>query len=319
MARLPNPIRREEHALRLWARSFLPYQQRWLAEIAAIAFCVKARQIGFSHTTAGLAVKEALTQHSTNTVLSASQELSDEVLAKAAGHARTLRRLGYEAANPIAISRSRIVFPNGGRVIALAANPRTARSWSGNVYFDEAAYHDDFDGIWDAAGAMAIRGSYKIRIVSTPNGAQGLFYKWATQPPKGWSTHWVTVDDAIRQGMHVDIDRLWMLAGGDERIFAQWASARDSAHSARWCARRESCSAGRRCTSIRRESARRWLRSLSRNGANTRSSPSPSPRPKRKTWRRGRCAGSAMIACGSRALTTAGSACMPTQSLFVAS
>src|SRR5262245_5975275 len=137
MPRLGHEKPTPEQALRLWARSFLPYQQRWLAEIAAIALCVKARQIGFSHTTAGLAVKEALTQHSTNIVLSASQELSDEVLTKAAGHARTLRRLGYEAANPIAVSRSRIVFPNGGRVIALAANPRTARSFTGNVYFDE--------------------------------------------------------------------------------------------------------------------------------------------------------------------------------------
>jgi phage FluMu gp28-like protein len=193
-----------------------------MGETSLIAACIKARQIGFSHATAGDAVKEALTQHSTNIILSASQELSDEVLLKAKGHARVLAKLGYPDATPSAESSTRIVFPNGGRVIALPANPRTARSFTGNVYFDEAAYHNDFQAIWDAAGAMAIRRNFKIRVISTPNGATGLFHDWATNPPKGWAVHEVTVDQAINEGMRVKIERLWELAGGDERIFAQW-------------------------------------------------------------------------------------------------
>jgi phage FluMu gp28-like protein len=118
---------RQEQALRLWARSFLPYQRRLMAETADIALWIKARQIGFSHTVAGDAVRRALTEHSTNIVLSASQELSTEVLDKAKAHARVLQRLGYDAAEPVIANATRIAFANGGRVIALPANPRTAR------------------------------------------------------------------------------------------------------------------------------------------------------------------------------------------------
>jgi phage FluMu gp28-like protein len=194
-----------------------------MAAVAAIAIWVKARQIGFSHTIAADAVRRALTEHSTNIILSASQELSTEVLNKAKAHARVLMRFGYEAAKPIISNASRIVFGNGGRVIALPANPRTARSYTGNVYFDEAAYHADLRAIWDAAAAMSTRGASSIiRIVSTPNGAQGLYYDWVTHLPEGWVLDQVTVDEAIRQGMRVDLDRLWQLAGGDERIFQQW-------------------------------------------------------------------------------------------------
>lgn len=212
----------EENALRMWARTFLPYQRRWLAEQATIALAIKARQIGFSHTTAAWHVMRALTEGSTNIIISASQSLSDEVLGKVKAHCRVLRRFGCEAANPVQVSASRVTFANGGRIISLPSSPRTARSWTGHVTFDEAAYHNDLQAVWDAAAAMASRGSHLIRIVSTPNGAVGPFYQWATRPPSGWAIHRVTIEQAQREGMRVDLGKLWDLAGHDERVFAQW-------------------------------------------------------------------------------------------------
>lgn len=219
---------RVRQAFRLWRETFAPYQYELLSEESAIALWVKARQIGFSHSIAGDAVKNALLEGSTNIILSASQELASEVLEKAKLHAVVLRRLGLErmATTPVS-NATRICFPNGGRVIALPASKRTARSFTGHVYFDEFAYHDDPKGIWDAAAAMSTRKAgdgqrRKIRVISTPNGAQGLFYRWSTNPPKGWARHAVDIDRAILEGMPVDIDHLWELAGHDERIFAQW-------------------------------------------------------------------------------------------------
>jgi hypothetical protein len=58
--------------------------------------------------------------------------------------------------------------------------------------------------------------------LSTPNGAQGLFWEWATNPPKGWNLHTVDIHKAKAHGFPVDLDKLWSLAGGDERVFAQW-------------------------------------------------------------------------------------------------
>jgi len=217
---------REAKILRLWVRHFHPYQREFIFDDSLISLWNKARQIGFSHAIAGSALKDALTQHDTNIVLSASQELSSEVLDKTKAHARALASMGLKRARPRISNATRIVLPNKGRVIALPANPRTARSFTGNVYFDEFAYHDDPKRIWDAAAAMKTRktsqGKRKIRLVSTPNGAQGLFYEWFTTPPKGWRVGAVDIDMAIAQGMRVDLDELWQLAGGDERIFSQW-------------------------------------------------------------------------------------------------
>lgn len=216
-----------ESALRAWFKTFHRYQGRWIAEPSPVAVMVKARQVGISHASAASAVKDALIDGSTNIILSASQSLSSEVLAKARAHSRVLVRFGYEKARVVESNSTRISFENGGRVIALPASPRTARSFTGNVYFDEFAYHDDPQAIWDAAAAMATRQldggrRRKIRVISTPNGAQGLFYDWAHNVPQGWALHKVTVDDAIRDGMCIDLAVLHELAGGDDRVFAQW-------------------------------------------------------------------------------------------------
>lgn len=156
-------------------------------------------------------------------VLSASQDLSDEVLAKARSHAAILARLGYAGAADFAVDNAtEIAWKGGGRIVALPANPRTARSFTGDVWLDEFAYHTDPEGIRDGAFPMASRGGWRVRVFSTPNGAQGLFHQWATTPPPGWAVHETTVDDAIADGLAVDLAKLWSLCGGDERLFAQW-------------------------------------------------------------------------------------------------
>lgn len=213
----------ERAALGWWLRSFLPYQRRWIADPSTITLCVKARQAGYSHATAGGAVYQALITGSTEVILSASQDLSDEVLDKAGKHARVLSRLGFASAAATETDNAKVLsWPHGGRVIALPANPRTARSYTGNVWFDEFAYHLDPKAMWDAAAAVAIRGNRRIRLISTPNGAGGLFFDWATHPPRGWGIHRTSIHDAIREGLQVDINKLWQLAGGNKSVFAQW-------------------------------------------------------------------------------------------------
>jgi phage FluMu gp28-like protein len=165
---------------------------------------------------------KAIRERSTNVILSANQQLSSEVLAKARGHLNVLRRLGYKGAATVLNNATTIELVGGGRIKALPANPRTARSFTGNVYFDEYAYHQDPEGTWDAAAAMATRGGWKIRVVSTPNGAQGKFYELATNVPKGWGYGHVSIEQAMAQGMRVNLQKLWEAAGHDERVFAQW-------------------------------------------------------------------------------------------------
>jgi phage FluMu gp28-like protein len=67
------------------------------------------------------------------------------------------------------------------RVKVLAANPRTARGFSGDLILDEFAFHEDGDAIWEAAEPiLAANPDYLCRVASTPNGRQNTFYRLAT-------------------------------------------------------------------------------------------------------------------------------------------
>jgi phage FluMu gp28-like protein len=219
---------REEAAFAAWRQhAFVDYQRDWIDEPSPFAIGLKSRQIGFSDATSGGCVAWGLGRGRPQLVLSASQDLSDELLRKSKEHCRLLAQCGHRGALDLVVDNTtEIAWRSGGRIVALPANPRTARSFAGDVWLDEFAYHADPDAIRDGAFAMASTGDYRIRVFSTPNGAQGLFYEWATNPPDGWELHHVTVDDAAAQGFPVNLEKLFQLCGGDERVFAQWYRCR---------------------------------------------------------------------------------------------
>jgi len=211
-----------------WLRSnFVRYQLELISSTDTFLLINKARQIGFSDAVAGAAVLDGCIGRRPQIILSASQDLSDEVLAKAQLHCETLARVGVKQANRFSVNNTReIAWKSGGRIVALPANARTARSFSGDVWLDEFAYHLDPDGIREGVFPMASKGGWRVRVLSTPNGAQGLFYDWVTNHPAGWRVVIITVEDAIRDGIPIDLDKLWTLCGGDERLFAQWFRCR---------------------------------------------------------------------------------------------
>lgn len=145
------------------------------------------------------------------------------MLAKARAHAKVLAALGFAGADRFTVDNAtEIAWANGGRIVALPANPRTARSFTGDTWLDEFAYHADPEGIRDGAFPIATRGDWKVRVFSTPNGARGLFYDWCTSVPAGWALHRVTAQDAINEGLELDPALLLQLTGGDKRLLAQW-------------------------------------------------------------------------------------------------
>lgn len=210
--------------LERWFNYFAPYQLAWVRDESRVAICCKSRQIGYSWATAGAVVYWALVRKRPQIVLSASQPLSDEVLAKARAHAELLEKFGLRGATKFKTNNSsELSWPlDGARIMALPANPRTARSFSCDVWIDEAAHIQDLEGIREAVFPMVSRGDLRLRIVSTPLGSSGLYYDWWTNRPKTWTPHRTTVDDAAAQGFPVDREKLMEVAGGDERVFAQW-------------------------------------------------------------------------------------------------
>ncbi len=68
------------------------------------------------------------------------------------------------------------------RIKVLAANPRTARGFSGDLILDEFAFHEDGQAIWEAAEPiLASNKDYLCRIASTGNGKHNLFYHFAAR------------------------------------------------------------------------------------------------------------------------------------------
>ena len=63
-----------------------------------------------------------------------------------------------------------------GRIKVLAANPRTARGFSGDLILDEFAFHENSAAIWEAAEPIiSSNPDFLCRISSTGNGRQNMF------------------------------------------------------------------------------------------------------------------------------------------------
>ena len=139
-----------------------------------------SRQIGKSYTLAAWAVDRLLTQLKNNdtwliTVLSNSRDNGAEFVIKCQDICNKLGIVLAKQAQPVgdamvydATDNSpdlkydnmrmevRITLSvNGreriGRIKVLAANPRTARGFSGDLILDEFAFHEDSNAIWEAA------------------------------------------------------------------------------------------------------------------------------------------------------------------------
>ncbi|MBI3885917.1 MAG: DUF935 family protein, partial [Opitutae bacterium] len=65
-----------------------------------------------------------------------------------------------------------------GRILVLAANPRTARGFSGDLIMDEFAFHENSAAIWEAAEPIiSSNPDFLCRIASTGNGKRNMFFQ----------------------------------------------------------------------------------------------------------------------------------------------
>jgi phage FluMu gp28-like protein len=217
-ARLPK---HEVKALARWASTFWAFQQPWLFDTSDMAICNKARQIGTSHSTAAVAVLWGAFHGELTTIISIGQEESDEVLEKCKRHARLLQKLGSTLALTKTMNASEVVFAGGGRILALPSSG--GRGFTGNVFLDEFGYQEHAGKVWDAAAPVTQLG-YRMRVSSTPNGVGNEFHKLWTQARSFgsiWSPHQIPISKAKAEGYRLDMRKLWALAKGDPRIFAQ--------------------------------------------------------------------------------------------------
>lgn len=191
----------------------LPYQQAWVADCSLLKLWLKARQVGFSFAATYEAVMDCLERpRQTWVFLSASDRQALELAEKAKLHCDAIGGFIAEITSTeefiedFHYTKHELLLPNGGRIIALPANPRTARGYSGNIVLDEFAFHRDAKAIYSAVFPFTTRG-YRIIIGSTPFGESGMFYElWSMQ--NAFSKHRVDIYEAVAQGLPADIEAL---------------------------------------------------------------------------------------------------------------
>lgn len=210
------------------AVELLPYQKQWMGDQARYKIGLWSRQVGKTFVATleiidDIFEKLVAGQRTTWIILSAGERQAKEALESCKRHC-TAYNLGFESLegenheDGVTFKVQEIRFANGSKVVSLPANPATVRGYSGNLYFDEACFWKDSEAIWQAAAPIATRGGFKIRMTSTPAGKSGVFYRLWTDEENGWSRHKVTVYDAVRQGLSLDIDEL-KRAIGDETVW----------------------------------------------------------------------------------------------------
>jgi phage FluMu gp28-like protein len=164
-----------------------PYQQAIFDDRSSgILILHWSRQIGKSFTLAAWAVDRLLSRPGRLvTVLSNSRENGAEFVAKCAEvcHLNGTEYESVDKSQGIRFQNMRMevrIRAQGktGRIKVLAANPRTARGFSGDLILDEFAFHEDSAAIWEAAEPiLASNPDFLCRMASTGNGRHNLFYR----------------------------------------------------------------------------------------------------------------------------------------------
>jgi len=189
-----------------------PYQARWIQDKSRLKIACKSRRIGYSFAAGFRALRSCLEWKHNVIILSKKEELAKEFISEAvAPHVRAIGILvdyhqGYIPQT--SIYKQECELSNGSRIIALTANPDSARSYEGDVVLDEFAFHLDARKVYEAIEPSITRG-YSLEIISTPNGQQGEYYKLAKaaglvdglpKPNCEWSAHKTDIYEAVRQG-----------------------------------------------------------------------------------------------------------------------
>ena len=121
-----------------------------------------------------------------------------------------------EIEGEIQLKSTTITFPGGSRVIAVPGKPPTVRGLSGNLLMTEFGFFENADATWKAVLPSITNplrgGEKKVRLISTPNGQGNKLHDiWSKNygNPKGrWSCHLVTIEDAVRMGLPIDLAEL---------------------------------------------------------------------------------------------------------------
>lgn len=187
---------------------FLPYQVRWLNDRSRIKIWEKSRRIGATYVQSYEDVEDVFMGRVekvwfTSADESAAREYIDYCEKWVRLFDKTGRRVGISVLENERDIKTYTIEIRGRQINALSSNPKAMRSKGGKVVWDEAAWHDDPRKMW-AALRPVITWGYPLRILSTHNGKNALFYKFIEDIKEGrlnWAHHWTDIHLAVEEGL----------------------------------------------------------------------------------------------------------------------
>ena len=190
---------------------FLPYQIRWLKDTSRFKIWEKSRRIGATYVQSYEDVHDCISGRLKSGKVffsSADESAAKEYIMYCEQWAKlydtAARYMGEQVIDKEKdLKALQIRFSNGTRINALSSNPKAFRSKGGKLVLDEFAWHQDDRGLWKAARPIVTWGD-PVRIISTHNGKQSLYYKFIQDvkaQKMDWSLHTVPITEAVREGL----------------------------------------------------------------------------------------------------------------------
>jgi phage FluMu gp28-like protein len=190
----------------------LDYQKDWVADAATVKLAEKSRRIGLTWAEAADDALTAASQSGMDVFyIGYNKDMAREFIDSCAFWAKHYHLAASQVEETLFkddedkdIHAFRIDFASGFKILALSSRPSNLRGKQGIAVIDEAAFHEDLQGLIKAAMAFLMWGG-KVRIISTHFGESNDFNALVNDIRKGkfpYSLHHITLDDALEDGLY---------------------------------------------------------------------------------------------------------------------
>ncbi len=191
---------------------FLPYQTRWIKDQSRLKLAEKARQIGWSWTSAYACVRRTgLKGNRNDQWVSSRDDLQARLFIEDCKMWAEAVQLAADDLGEQFLDTEKkqsafvLRFANDRRIHSMSSNPDAQAGKRGGRVLDEFALHPDPRKLWSIAYPGITWGG-SLEVISTHRGSHNFFNHLVREikeggNPKGISLHTVTLQDALEQGL----------------------------------------------------------------------------------------------------------------------
>lgn len=189
----------------------LPYQKKFILNDKKNKIWLSSRQVGKSFTLSYIANQKALEK--TNSLvlcISTGARAVSELIKKCLQMADAIKVMS-DGKITYTNNADCITFNTGGRILSLpSGNPQALRGYTASaVLIDECAFIENPSKVFAAISPTLTRNKEaNLIIASTPAGKNNFFYKLLNEADDEWYVQTTTIEDAINDGLKIDIDKL---------------------------------------------------------------------------------------------------------------